>query len=159
MAQFNEAFDANTVEPNKPFEAIPNGKYPVIIKNSKWEKTKKGDGAYLELVLEVIGDGPYKNRKLWDRLNLSNPSMQAVEIAQKTLSAICHATGVMKVTDSSQLHNIPMIAAVVVKAGPNDPNNEIKGYTKLDTVVGATEPLFAPPTSAAPPKAPWAKSA
>ena len=61
-------------------------------------------------------DGPYKGRKLFDRLNLVNANPVTVEIAQRTLSAICHATGRMQVQDSEELHLIPFIADVQVLA-------------------------------------------
>ncbi|MBY0490667.1 MAG: DUF669 domain-containing protein [Gemmatimonadaceae bacterium] len=162
MAQFGGEFDATTVEPTTPMDVLPDGDYPVLIEASEWRKTKKGDGAFLELT-HVVCDGPMKGRKLWDRLNLQNPNTQAVEIAQRTLSAICHATGVLKVTDSAQLHNIPVLARVVVKQGERGPMNEIKGYKKFDGLVAATpsaKPIAAAtPAPAAPGTAPWMKKA
>lgn len=152
MAQFGGEFDATTVEPSAPMEVIPDAFYPMVISASKWEKTKKGDGVYLELTLTVV-DGPMKGRKVWDRLNLQNPNTQAVEIAQRTLSAICHATGVLKVTDSSQLHDLPMEVKVIVKQGEKGPMNEVKGYKKLGGAVAT--PVAAPAKPAAPSTAPW----
>ena len=61
--------------------------------------TKDGGGQYLWLELDVL-EGPLAGRKLFDRLNLVNASAQTVEIAQRTLSAICHATGRLQVQDS-----------------------------------------------------------
>ncbi len=58
-------------------------------------------------------------RKLFDRLNLVNANAQTVEIAQRTLSAICHATGRLQVQDSEDLHLIPMLADVTVKPPKN----------------------------------------
>jgi len=37
--------------------------------------TKTGSGTYLELTFQVI-EGQYKNRLLWSRLNLSNPTIR-----------------------------------------------------------------------------------
>ena len=158
MAQFQNPFDATTVAPSQPMDVLPDGDYPVIIEASEWKTTKKQDGQYLELVLQVI-DGPAKGRKLWDRLNLSNPNPTAVDIAHQTLSAICHATGVMRVEDSSQLHNHPMLVKVKVKQGDNGPMNECKGYKKLSAgVVGsvAPAPSAAPSAPAVPP---WQRKA
>jgi hypothetical protein len=163
MAQFNETFDAANHAPREAVDVLPDGQYIAIIEASEWKKTKKGDGAFLELTLQVV-DGACKGRKVWDRLNLDNPNAVAVEIAQGTLSAICHATGVMKVSDSSQLHSVPMLVRVKVKAGENGPQNEIKGYKKLGggsaSVVGAVGPVASATTAsapAAPAVAPWMK--
>lgn len=162
MAQFNETFDATNIEPREALDVLPAGKYPVAVTESEWQKTKKQDGTMLVLTMTVI-DGPYKGRKVWDRLNLDNPNAQAMEIAQKTLSAICHATGVMKVSDSTQLHDIPLLATVRVSDGPNGPNNEVKGYAKLDGAqpIASTAPAAARPATApsGPATPPWKKKA
>lgn len=157
MAQFQNPFDATAVAPREAMDVLPDGDYPVIVEASEWKQTKSGTGAYLELTLQVI-DGPAKGRKVWDRLNLSNPNQTAVDIAQQTLSAICHAVGVLRVNDSTQLHNLPMLAKVKVKQGENGPMNEVKGYKKM----GAAPVAMTPPPSAAPSAPavpPWQKKA
>ena len=90
MAQIS--FDASGVEPAVPFELLPPGKYRAQIVQSEMQPTKQGDGQMLWLELDIL-DGPHRGRKLWDRLNLVNRSQQTVEIAQRQLSAICHAIG------------------------------------------------------------------
>lgn len=127
MAQLN--FDANTVDPNQAYDPVPAGWYNVQVTDSEMKPTSNGAGAYLQLEMTVL-DGEFKGRKLFDRLNLQNQNPVAVEIAYKTLSAICHATGVIQVQDSGQLHGIPMEAKVTVRAadGQYDASNEVKGY-------------------------------
>ena len=73
-------FNANDVEPEFGFEAIPAGHYLAAISDSQMKVTKTGNGEYLELTFQVI-EGQYKNRRVWSRLNLNNPSQQAVDIA------------------------------------------------------------------------------
>ena len=97
MAKLNDTFDASQVDPAKPNEPLPPGDYPVQIIQSEMRVTKAGTGQYLWLEMEIL-DGEAKGRKLWDRLNLVNASDQARQIAERTLSAICHATGVMSDT-------------------------------------------------------------
>lgn len=108
-----DGFDANTVEPGG-FDLLPAGRYDVVITDSKLKPTKNGAGKYLELKLQVLS-GPYQNRVLFDRLNLENPSQQAVAISRGTLSAICRAVGVMTPKDSSELHNRPLSCSVKVQ--------------------------------------------
>ena len=124
-------FDAHTVDPALPFDPIPAGKYVAVITDSETKPTKKGDGSYLELTLQIV-EGEYKNRMLWSRLNLDNPSAKAVEIAQAELSAICRAVGVMAPKDSSELHNLPLLIAVKCRKREDtgDIVNEIRGYAK-----------------------------
>lgn len=137
MANLGMTFDATQVEPSAGFEVIPAGKYHVQIVNSEMRPTKAGNGEMLWLEMTII-DGPHANKRLFDRLNLVNPNQQAVEIAQRTLSAICHATGQMSVSDSEQLHHRSMIANVKVRpAGPDksgthrEAQNEIGGYEPM----------------------------
>lgn len=122
-------FNAHTVEPNESFDPIPSGEYLCVITNSEDKPTKAGTGSYLELEFEVL-DGPYKGRKLWDRLNLANPNELAVKIARATLSAICRAVGVMEPKDSCELHDLPLLVKVRIEKRPDtdEPANVIKGY-------------------------------
>lgn len=131
----NLNFDANQVDPTPQYGVIPAGEYEVIITESEQKETARGDGSYLSLMLE-IQSGEFQGRKLFDRLNLDNPNRKAVEIAQRTLSQICHATGVLQVKDSSELHYKPLVAVVKVRPEREDPvtgkfydqSNEIKEY-------------------------------
>ena len=136
-------FDAQTVEPNDSFDPIPNGDYLCIITTSEMKPTKAGDGAYLELELQVI-EGPYQGRKLWDRLNLNNANETTVKIAKGTLSAICRAVGVLQPTDSCELHDLPLVAKVACKKrdDTDELTNVIKSYKQRDAV--ATTPASSP---------------
>lgn len=133
MAQLGGTFDANEVDPAGTYEALPPGDYKVQIVQSDMVQTKAGDGQYLWIEMDII-DGQYQCRKVWDRLNLVNPNQQAQEIAQKQLSAICHAIGQLSVQDSEELHFKPLIARVKVRprqdTGEN--TNDISGYKPLD---------------------------
>ena len=147
MASFGATFDATGIDPMKPLEVLPPGKYPAQIVASEMRLTKDGMGQYLNLELDVL-DGPYKGRKLFDRLNLVNSNTQTVEMAQRTLSAICHATGRLQVQDSEELHLIPFMAVVQVQPPKNGygESNKIR-YLPLDGAAPATRP--APPAPAA----------
>jgi len=131
MAALN--FNANDVDPNVGFEPIPAGKYLAVITASQMKPTKNGKGEYLELEFEII-EGPYKGRKIWDRLTLVHPNEQTVQIARGTLSAICHAVNVMAPKDSIELHNLPLVAGVGIKKREDtgEPTNVVKGYSKRD---------------------------
>ncbi|WP_109150392.1 DUF669 domain-containing protein [Azospirillum sp. TSO5] len=135
MAQIGYQFNAHDVDPAAPFEVLPPGDYVVQIVQSETKENSAGTGSYLTLEMEIL-DGERAGQRLFDRLNLWNPNQKAVEIANRTLSAICHATGVMVVEDSEQLHFHPMVAKVVVKPPRTDEktgkqydaSNEVKGY-------------------------------
>jgi len=84
------------------FKDLPPGLYAVRITGEESKLTKSGTGEYLQLTFEVI-DGPYAGNKIFDRLNLRNPSDRAMEIARKTLVAICEAVSVTELNESSEL--------------------------------------------------------
>lgn len=135
MAQLN--FNANEVEPAGDFSPIPAGKYLAVITGSEKKGTKAGNGTYIEFRFELI-DGPYKGRQLWARLNLENPSKQAVQIARGELSALCRATGVMAPRDSLELHGIPIVVGVAVepRSDSGQPTNVVRGYFKREVASG-----------------------
>ena len=148
-------FDATEVDPAESFSPIPTDNYESMIVDSKMKPTKNKDGSYLELTFQVI-DGEFKNRKFWDRLNLRNPSTQAVEIARKTLSAICHAVGVLQVKDSVELHNLPLIAAVRTEEYNGNMGNTVSGY-RAKPMPGAVQTGAQPAAPAQNTTAPWQK--
>ncbi len=138
MASLNGEFDASQVEPSAPLEAVPPGEYVAQIKNSEMKPTKKKDqhgnpvGNYLQLDFEIT-EGDYKGRMFFARLNLDNPNQTAVEIANRELSSICHAVGVLKVRDSSQLHYKRMIVRLdVEKSEGYEASNVVKAYKPID---------------------------
>lgn len=138
--QLLQAFDATTISPEQGAAQLPLGKHPVIISGSEVKATKANNGGLLELDLQII-DGLNKGQSGAYRLNLYNTNPQAAEIAQKQLSAVCHVTGVFKVTDSSQLHNIPFLIEVGYQKGEN-PAAGGKGYTEVKRVfdINGNEP-------------------
>lgn len=152
MAQFDEGgFDAVAVDPNVGFDPIPAGKYLCVITDSEEKPNAKGTGTYINFTLEVI-EGEHKGRKLWERLNLKNPSEEAVKIARAVLSSMCRAVGVMSPRDSVDLHNLPMLVKVGMekRADTGEITNRIRGYEAKAGV--AAKPAQAPPATP-----PWKK--
>lgn len=139
MAQLN--FDPRRVEPSQVFDPMPTSWYTGQIVESEMKDNSNKNGRYLELKIQVMG-GDYNNRVTWDRLNLENPSQQAVDIAWRTLSAICHAVGLgqQEITDTNILHGRPFLVKINERPARTDPNtgtrydasNEVKGYKAID---------------------------
>ncbi len=127
-------FNATQVAPSVPLEVIPADWYVLLITASELSPTKDKDGAYLNLTAEV-GAGPYKGRKQFLRFNVQNSNAQAVEIAYRDLSALCHATGVLNVQDTQQLHNIPFEAKIIVRAaeGKYPETNDVRGFRAMNS--------------------------
>jgi hypothetical protein len=142
-------FNANDVDPNVGFEPVPAGKYLAVIVDSRTKQTKNGAGEYLQLEFEIV-DGPYKGRKVWERLTLRHPNETTVKIAKATLSAICRAVGVMKPSDSVELHGIPL--TVVVGLKKREDNGEMTNVVKA---FERREAASARPTAVAGSAPPW----
>lgn len=141
--------------PESTFGAMPEGKYTFIITESEKKATKAGTGEYLQMVMEVL-DESYSGKKIWVRLNLWNPNPMAVQIAQQELASICKAVGVLKPSDSSDLHNKPFTGDVRIEKDNRDrEQNIIKGYEKTGTVGVAPGGMTVQPTAAK--SAPWSK--
>ena len=158
MARFDTAFDATGIEPTTGYDVLPAGKYRAQIVESEMRVTRNGMGQFLWLMLDII-EGPYQGRKLFDQLNLVNSNPQTVEIAQRTLSAICHATGKLQVNDSVDLHLVPMTIQVGVKP-PKDGYSEKNTIRYLVPEKAPAAPVYkaaptASQTSVAPAAAPW----
>lgn len=154
MALLN--FDATQVEPTQAFEPLPAGTYAAFITESDFTPTKNGLGSYLKLKFQII-EGEYTGRVLFTNLNLDNPNKTAVEIAQRDLSAICHAVGVLAPNDSQQLHDRPMMIKVGIQPAKDgyEASNAIKGYEAYGQTVKAPPVQQAAPAGAVVP--PWQK--
>lgn len=121
-------FDANKVKPDEGFDVLPAGEYDVVITKSERKATSAGTGAYLNLEMQVL-NGQFQNRRIFDLLNLWNPSEKATAIARGTLSAICRAVGVLTPNDSSDLHLKPMRVKIKIeKSDEYGDKNKIVSY-------------------------------
>ena len=135
-------FDATNVDPATSYEPLPADVYKCIITEMEEKPTKDKLGSYERVTLEVV-EGKYKGRKIFDNLNLNNRNTQTVEIAKRTLSAICHAVGNLRPARKEMLYNIPMLVKVSVQIQEGyDPQNRVKGYepAKAQTPPTAAQP-------------------
>ena len=168
MASFEQTFDASAFEPLGNYEVLPPGKYVAQIIASEMRPTKDGAGQYLYLEIDIL-EGAARGRRLFDRLNLINGTPEAVLIAQRTLSSICRAVGKLQVSNSEQLHLLPLVADVKVRPpkGQYGESNSIR-YLPCSAVAAPHAPAavaapraMAPAPAAAPAAAnpmPWKRT-
>lgn len=161
MAQLQ--FDASTVAPQASFTPIPAGTYTVSIDDSEIKSTQKG-GQMAVFRLRVV-EGQHAGRTIFARINVRNPSQQAEQIGQAQLSALCHAAGVLQLSDTAQLHNKVVRARVKIRkdeSGQYGDSNEVNGFEATGgpspVAPGFVAQAPAPaPTAAAQP--PWKRAA
>ena len=131
---------------------LPPGIYEAIITKSDIKDTKAGTGQYIELEMQVI-DGEHSGRRIWERLNVSNPNKQAEDIAKASLGAICVATGKLDMEDTEELHDIPFLVSLEIDR--KDPErNRVMGYSAAQV---ASAPAPAAKPAAAGGARPWAR--
>jgi hypothetical protein len=130
-------FDATQVQPQKAFEPVPAGWVVAKLIASELKATQAAGGSYDAFELEII-EGPHAGRKLFDRPTRTNANDVAVRIGQERLSAYCHATGVLHLQDTQQLHGIPVWVKVGIrKQDGYEDSNEVKAVQKItDTPKG-----------------------
>ena len=133
-------FNANEHEPSRDNSPVPPGEYVVAVTDSAIKPTKAGNGKRLAIEYTII-EGKNKNRKIFEGLNIVNPNPKAEEIAFGQLSALCRACGKLQISDSAELHGIPFLLKVGVRAanGDYEAQNQVKGYKELSGKAAATE--------------------
>lgn len=143
-----QGFDATQHGEMLNFDTLPAMKAVLAMMTaSEMQPNKAGNGSFLKCEFTLLQEGQYKGRKLWARLNLSNPNKQAEDIAQRELAAICKAVGMPKPNDSADLHNRPMLIDIDVEKGSNG-NRDQNRITKYVPATAAGSFAAPPPPSA-----------
>lgn len=141
MAQLDNEFDANEVPEADPFEVLPdNTVVTVVLDKSERKMTKDGEGEYIAMEFVVV-EGPYESRRFFENLNLWNKNEKAVAIAKRMLSSLSHAAGVLKFSDTEELHGRPVLAKLGTEPARNgyDARNKIKTFLPVGGEIVATE--------------------
>ena len=137
-------FDASQVDPSGSFDALPAGWYKACIIASVMKPTKAGNGQYLSLEFQVL-EGAHANRTVFANLTLNHPNATTVEIAQRNLSAICHAVGNLNPGQSENLHDIPLLIKLTIRISDQyGEQNDIKDFRALEGGAQAQIPTSAP---------------
>ena len=146
LTQLMSPFDATTVQPDSGLQQLPIGTYNAMIEDSEIKQTFHGNGYYLRLSLKCI-DGVNEGRAGFMNINIGVESEKAKEIAFKTLSAVCRATGQMMLSDSRQLHGHVIRVEVALQA---EGRGGEKGYTEVKRVIMRNDDQPTPVAPAAP---------
>jgi hypothetical protein len=132
-------YDSSEVEPSMGPLAVPGGQYLAAIVSELEKKTNEAatidDASYIQLTFEIL-EGPHKGSKVWDLLNLNNPSQACVVSARGRVSTIRQACGLKVLRDTIELQNIPMLIDVIQGEYKGKKNNKIVDYKPA----GSTSP-------------------
>lgn len=168
MANFS--FDTNSVEKRENnYELLPAGWYVAQVTDSDIVTLKSGNGQAIKLTFDVLSEG-YRGRKVWSQLNVRHNNPKAEQIAQQQLRELCDSIGIVRMSDTTELHNKPVQIRVKVRTddtGQYEPQNEVAGFKAAGGApapamqIPARAPAAAPAASAAAAPAaatpPWQK--
>ena len=132
----NLQFDVDEYEPkNMNFDPLPKGRYLAMISSTEVKPTSNGAGMLLKLEFDILEPG-FEGRKVFDHLNIKNPSEKAEQIGRGMLSALCRALGKLGIVDdSTELHDLPLIISVKVEpaSGEYEAKNKVNGFYPAET--------------------------
>jgi len=138
MASLGYTFVADDVPPDEfdgDFQPLPAGDYVASIAESDIKPTKDGTGMFVKLTW-IVQNGVHgqDGRRFWQQENLQNSSPKAEEIGKRRFAEICRAVGRSNgVSETEELHGIPCIVRVAVKAEAGyTPKNEVKTVKPYD---------------------------
>src|SRR5688572_18017199 len=115
MAQLGTTFDPSTApQDDRSFDLMPAGWQPAHCIESDAGPTKQGGGLVASFTWEIL-EGPFKGRKIWQRINVINQNAQAQEIGQRELGSLCKALGLGPITDTTVVHFKPLQIRVGVE--------------------------------------------
>jgi len=132
----NLNFDATDVPPAESFQPLPTGWYGMrIIGLEMRTSSNAAAGEMLSGELEILDDmhPDYAGRKAHFNLCINHANQQPREIARRQMSAICHATGRLQVSDTGELLGESIrvrLVAVPAKDG-YDARSEVRGFKAL----------------------------
>lgn len=144
-----QPFDPNAHEPSKDFEVLPPGKYTCLIESAELRNTQKGTGKLIKVTLKVV-EGLYANRKLFDNINVRNPSADCQRMGIAQLSSIGRAAECYPVDDTANLVDKVVIAVVKVKKreDTNEDKNDVRTYESPCVSANAQHAPAVPPSQA-----------
>ena len=107
MARLGFTFDSSNQQGQDTNDVLPAGDYLMQVVQSEVRATKDGSGQYVWLEFDIL-DGEHQGRKYWERLNIWNANPTAAEIANRALTSLTRACGMVAIEDTDDLHFKPI---------------------------------------------------
>ena len=131
------AVDTTGTQEMGGYEVLPAGLYPAIMVSASKKPTKKGDGAFLECVYQII-DGEMSGKKFTSRLNLWNQNAEAVDIAKRELKSLRVALGLHDTEARTEAFiNRPVVLNITVKPRKDKPTEAENNLIAIEPYSGA----------------------
>lgn len=136
MSELN--FDATSVSPVSQFEPLPAGWHTVTVDEATVKPSKAG---HRMLALKLRAEG---NRVVFCNLNIGHPNQQVVDIAQRMLSALCHATGQLKIANTDQLVGRTAQALLRIRRDEQGDTNDVRDFRPVAEAPAKPQPQMKP---------------
>ena len=122
MARLGSRFDATQVDTEQrgDYENLPEGVYRLEVSEADLKEDRPANKAGIKITYDVIEPEDYKGRKIFGYINIENPNVQAQEIGQKELAALCRAMEIDGVDDTDELK----FHAFTAKVGLGKPSKD-----------------------------------
>jgi hypothetical protein len=136
------------------YTLMPEGEYLAVITESSVKDTRNNNGKILKLTYEILAPTEFKNRKVWQSINVQNSSAKAEEIGQEELARVREACGIPQgqLADTLQLHNKPHGIKLKIELGNDRPEGgkyPDKNVVWTNFAASAAGAVSAAPTSGA----------
>jgi hypothetical protein len=113
------------------YSTLPDGWYTVTIKSAEVQNTKAGNGQYIKVRFDVIGES-HAGRVVFCNLNIRNPNPKAEEIGRQQTGELLRAIGLATATDTDQLVGGNLSIKVTTrKSEQYGDSNEVRGFKSL----------------------------
>ena len=133
MADLGDVFNANDYEELGDFAPIPAGDYSVCIESTTRKPINNAANGDKLVVVYVINDGNYANRKLFDNLNLWHTvSPDAAKFSAQSLAQICRVVGKEQIKDTDELVGCNLSVRVEQEEYEGKIYNRVRAYKKLN---------------------------
>jgi len=163
MATLTQSINVNDLPEDNggDFAPIPAGMYNVRITDADIKDTRRGDGQFIKIRMDVTGPS-HEGRVVFTNINIKNPSQKAEEIGRQQLGSIMRAIGVTSLQDTDQLIGGALQVKVAIrKSEEYGDQNEVKSFKAMEggaqTGPGAAAAGAGGSQAAASGKPPWAR--
>lgn len=133
MAKLPAAFKAE--ESISTFDTIPEGYYEAIITNSEIknnsESSSDPNGKYLKLTFTITSK-KFGGRLIFKNLCIVHNNKKAIDISNSFLKNLAYCCGIESLSNSEQLHDVPVGIKVKIKKNGEYENNEVVSVYKID---------------------------
>lgn len=138
LDQAINAADLPEAQAEGDFSPLPEGKYQATVVTAELKQTKAGTGQYIDIQWSITGPS-HVNRRIFDMLNIKNPSKTAADIGRRQLGELLRVAGIPVIRDTDQLIGVSATITLKIRkqAGYRDSNS----VTRYEPISGRPAPM------------------